>query len=147
MFNFLEWEYDVVLILFSMFCRFLPGLPCSDFLVIFCRLWLPPPSCLRSTQELLRYHTPFVTLRLTLTLLHTLIKLQYNALAHYIILLHYHTISNCNEVYYTPFCYTKCAGSGEFLLKVIPEWKNKAKIVPFWSIRSTEPLSSFDAFP
>ena len=71
MFDFLEWEYDVVVILFSMFCRFLPGLPCSDFLVIFCRLWLPPPSCLRSTQELLRYHTPFVTLRRTLTLLHS----------------------------------------------------------------------------
>ena len=67
--------------------------------------------------------------------------------SHYHALAHYHTISNCNEVYYTPFCYTKCAGSGEFLLKVIPEWKNKAKILPFWSIRSTEPLSSFDAFP
>ena len=42
------------------------ALPCSDFLVIFSRLWLPPPSWLRSTQELLRYHTPFVTLRHTL---------------------------------------------------------------------------------
>ena len=45
---------------FSISCG--AGLPCSDFLVIFCRLWLPPRFWLRSTQELLRYHTPFVTL-------------------------------------------------------------------------------------
>ena len=96
MFNFLEREYDVVLILFSMFCRFLRGLPCSDFLVIFCRLWVPPPSWLRSTQELLRYHTPFVTLRRTLTLLHSHTK-TYTLYNHSIMLLltisYYYTIT------------------------------------------------------
>ena len=57
--------YDVMLFWFCSQCFSIScgaGLPCSDFLVIFCRLWLPPRFWLRSTQELLRYHTPFVTL-------------------------------------------------------------------------------------
>ena len=57
--------YDVMLFWFCSQCFSIScgaGFPCSDFLVIFCRLWLPPRFWLRSTQELLRYHTPFVTL-------------------------------------------------------------------------------------